>query len=185
MGKKLEKKLVKLLRKMEKSSGLLQIIVERPRESSLVFLDTVERDSFSLNERKEYGALHLRPCKVIPIRYDLPHNKGVADEYAHDAELLKGKYSSIAEVNQKIESIPHLDFLCYPSLHDTLHKPLLEHLASNHKVEEKNVYIAHGDQPWYTVDGVVADLEKWRVKMPGLYQEALDFLKNNGVCIKS
>lgn len=180
-GKKLQKNLVKLLRKMEKLDGSLQITLERPKESSLVFYDSQDCNVFSQDERIVYGALHLRPCKVIPILYDLPNNKKLADELTHDASLLKGKYGSITEVNQKIENIPNLSSLCFPSLYDTLHKPLLEHLADKHKVEEKDVYIAHGDQPWYVVDSVVADLKRWKVEMPELYKEALDFLKNNEV----
>ncbi|MEK6939506.1 MAG: hypothetical protein AABX31_02150 [Nanoarchaeota archaeon] len=101
-------------------------------------------------------------------------------EVKHDLDLVVGIYSSLRQLNNKINKVERWPFFC---LHGCdFDEGLRNHLAAKYEVKEKLVGIAHGGEAdWYTVDGVEADLGDWKKKRPDLFKESVRYLEDNKV----
>jgi|SRR3989344_2208042 len=165
-----------VIRALEQQYGVpVQISVERPVETEQVLEGDYQKVLFPTT-KKIYGSLESRACEVQPLPTEV-------HEVKHDLDLLAGKYVSLRQLNNKINRIQKLEFLC---LHGCdFDEGLRNHLATKYEVKEKVVGVGHGGQEdWYTVDGVEADLGDWKTKRPDLFQESVQYLESNNVSFR-
>src|SRR3989344_6987888 len=172
----MKKEIHPLIKALEQQYGVpVQISIERPKETEQVLERDYKKVIFPLT-KKVYRALEKRACEVQPLPTEV-------HEVKHDLNLIVGKYDSLRRLNKKLSKIKQLPFLC---LHGCdFDEGLRDHLATKYEVKEKLVGIAHGGQEdWYTVDGVEADLGDWKTKRPDLFQESVQYLESNNVSFR-
>lgn len=155
-----------------------QIVVERSKEAKNIIRTGItigsEQHFYPPHDRIVYGALEDRRCEVVALPTDNP-------EIRHDVDQMVGIYHSIKDVNKKIKEIDWIDLFCALS-NCTFHDGLRQHLAQKYEIKEKLAYYAHGSYAdWYTVDGVEAELSDWKETRPDLFQESVQYLKDNKI----
>src|SRR3989338_5322833 len=173
----MDRKIRSLIKALERQYGFpVQIVVEEPKETICALKgDSISNrdETIFSTQRKVYGSLAERSCEILPLPTD-------DKEIKHDLELFQGKYDSVTALNDKIHEVEKLDHLCMNPL--DFHQGLRQYLATKFKVEEKVISAAHGGiADWYVVDGTEADLGDWKRNRPDLYEESVNFLKNNNV----
>lgn len=168
----MDDKIHQLIMELEQSYGApVQISVERSTEKERYMSINKKGAVIPQLSKQTYGMLEKRPCEVIPLPTD-------DAEIRHDQELIMGKYEhSVNQVNEKIKDIVVIDFFVSPVIQNRLDEGLLKHLEKKHALGETEFNQGHGYCQWPTVDGVLADLKKWKTERPDLYRESISYLK--------
>jgi len=169
----MNRKIRSLIKALEREYGTpVQISVEKPKETEVLVCDLKGLPLLPA-EKKRYGSFEERSCQVLALPTQDP-------ETEHDLDLIIGKYDSLQKLNDTLYDLPQVTHFCVHG--NEFHEGLRKHLTEKYTVQEAVVGIAHGGKAdWYLVDGVEADLHDWRTKRPDLFQESVQYLKDNKI----